>query len=547
MKLFASIRGKIWLCVGLGFIVFALATAVNYAAGVRAAKSLEELRTEDFPRAMQGAEAVSLFKKQKGLYEEAVLVGDDEAIGRADETSKQVMTLLQQLQSADGSDGEHAAQLLQAYTLYSNAAPGLYRRLAAGEESAALIEQVQQLGRSQQDLQARFEQMSAQLTLRAEEKISLNSNAAKRNGQIQLLLFVAALICSVVIVRYVGNNLLVRPIQSVCAQVVKLGRGEVETHSRAGATSGGEIGELEQELNRLAESMLLRSVVAGKIASGMLDLEVELASDHDVLGRALQEMLVSLGGIAGRLHDATANVASGAGQISLSCQSLSEGTAQQAAAAEDVSAAMVAMLTATRQSSVNAALTRKISQEVATEATTGGVAVRETAQAMRNITGNISVIEEIARQTSLLALNAAIEAARAGENGRGFAVVAAEVRKLADRSQAAAAEIAKMSISSVEIAERAGELLGQVVPKIQKTAELIEEIAVASQKQEQGAELVEGAIERLDRVIQQNSASAEEMASTSEELSAQSEHLREMASFFQTGTVAQATKRLPQL
>ncbi|OQY60441.1 MAG: hypothetical protein B6245_01310 [Desulfobacteraceae bacterium 4572_88] len=155
-----------------------------------------------------------------------------------------------------------------------------------------------------------------------------------------------------------------------------------------------------------------------------------------------------------------------------------------------------------------------------------GKGVSETVTAMKKIAERISIIEEIARQTNLLALNAAIEAARAGESGRGFAVVASEIRKLAERSKEAAVEIGKLSSSSVGIAEKAGDMLNRLVPNIQKTAELIQEISAASSEQNSGANQINRAVQQLDQVIQQNASSSQEMVSMSEELSIQSEQLR---------------------
>jgi len=276
--------------------------------------------------------------------------------------------------------------------------------------------------------------------------------------------------------------------------------------------------------------------VTNKISEGDLSLKMDLAIKNDAsVYASMKNMVEKLREIVNDVQTASNNVASGSQEMSATSEEMSQGATEQAAAAEEASSSMEQMAANIRQNADNAIQTEKIATQSATDALQGGQAVADTVTAMKQIAGKISIIEEIARQTNLLALNAAIEGARAGEAGKGFAVVAAEVRKLAERSQHAAAEISELSGSSVEVAEKAGEMLARMVPDIQKTAELVQEISAASKEQDTGAEQVNQAIQQLDQVIQQNASASEEMASTAEELSSQAEQLQQAIGYFRLG------------
>ena len=277
--------------------------------------------------------------------------------------------------------------------------------------------------------------------------------------------------------------------------------------------------------------------ISSTIADGSLDVDVPerfLGKGDEIgeLARALQLMLDNLKRTVSSIRGATEEVSAGSEELASSSQAVSDGATTQAASVEEVSSSMEQMTGSIRRNAENAGQTETIAQQAARDAATGGEAVGQTVAAMREIADKISIIEEIARQTNLLALNAAIEAARAGEHGKGFAVVAAEVRKLAERSGLAAAEISELSANSVEVAEKAGELLDRILPDINRTAELVQEIAAASNEQNAGAAQINDAIQQLDQIIQTNASASEEIAGTSEELAGQSESLRQAVGFF---------------
>jgi len=297
----------------------------------------------------------------------------------------------------------------------------------------------------------------------------------------------------------------------------------------------GDFNAIKNNLNALIRAMHEITAGAEQIAKGDLTVELHQRSPEDKLMRALAEMVSGLVQTVSEIRSIAGEVASASGSISTASVEVSKGASSQAAAAEEASSSMEQMVSNIKQNADNAQQTDKIANKSAKDAQESGKSVLEAVAAMKEIANKISIIEEIARQTNLLALNAAIEAARAGEHGKGFAVVAAEVRKLAERSQKAAGEINQLSGSTLRVSEKSGEMLDKLVPDIQRTAELVQEITAASKEQDTGAEQINKALQQLERVIQQNASAAEEMASTTEELSGQSEQLVSALAFFRTG------------
>lgn len=403
-------------------------------------------------------------------------LADLEKYAASEEDKKQISTMREEFGKYEV--GFHQAQAEIAAGQIKTAEAGNVAMIPFKDSIHAMEQAAEDLGTRQEEV--------------AMKQGEVMATFATRTVNIMFSIVGVALFLAVVVAVVITRGV-VRPVNGMDTYLAQLASGDGDLTRRMDFGSRDEIGKMAVSLNSFVEK--------------------------------LEKIIIEVKGGASAIASASQQVAS-------SSSSLSQGTSEQAASVEETTSSLEEMSASINQNADNSRKMEQVAAKGAREAEESGKAVNQTMDAMKSITQKIEIIEEIAYQTNLLALNAAIEAARAGEHGKGFAVVATEVRKLAERSQAAAKEITTLASDSVKVAEHSGKLLEELVPSIKKTAELVQEVSSASREQSSGVNQINRAMAQVDQVTQRNASSAEELSSTAEEMAAQAEALSQLMNFF---------------
>ena len=541
--------------LGLGFglllaLMLGMAVVGTWSTRSATAVALQILQTESpLVEHSQRARANTLGLRR---YEKDVFLNIENADKVADYTAKWIAErgkLETRLATLDSLETDAAGQrtiqgMKQDLEAYSAGFTGVLSQIRAGRITTA-AEGNEAMGPFKDGIR-RLEETAYNYAMQQSERMAAQAPVVSARASRSVMLSIVVVIIGValgIVLSVIITRTITTPLLTAVAAANRVASGDVEV--RIDDTSRDESGMLLNAMRTMIASTKDKVDAAVRIAQGDLTLTVKPQSERDALGSALQGMVAKLSQVIGEVRSGANALSSAAAQVSSTSQSLSQGTSEQAASVEETTSSLEQMSASISKNAENSRQTEQMAVQGAKDASESGRVVGDTVTAMQSIAEKISIVEEIAYQTNLLALNAAIEAARAGEHGKGFAVVATEVRKLAERSQTAAKEIGSLASSSVKVAERSGQLLVALVPAIQQTADLVQEVAAASSEQAAGVTQINRALTTVDQVTQRNASASEELASTAEEMASQAESLQQLMGFFRIAGVADAPVRAP--
>jgi methyl-accepting chemotaxis protein len=496
-----SFARKLWLLGAIASLGLVASVVVMAASGIRTGRLLARIEKGHYPALLMTRDLAPRLKEIQAALQAAAAAQDSDSLIASDRLRDAFLAAVgeqKQNETMTAGEIESLARDFQDYYVLARSAT---ERIAASKMDEDVVRALETMKTKHNALEARIQAVAETSRKQADESFRAASAqqraAVLTSGALSALAAVAVALFSWLIARSLTQRL-----KAAVGLAERVAEGDLTAFgSLESRASRDEVGQLQASLDRMASKL------------------VE---------------------VTGQVRNAAGALASAAGQVSSSAQSMSAGTSDQAASVEETTSSLEEMTASITANAENSRLTDEIATKGAQEAERAGQAVMDTVEQMKTIAEKISIVQEISYQTNLLSLNAAIEAARAGEHGKGFAVVAAEVRRLAERSQAAAKDISALAGTSVKVAERSGQVLAELVPSIRRTAELVQEVTAGSAEQAAGVSQINKAMARVDQVTQRNAAQAEELSSTSEEMTSQAEALRGMMAFFRLAEAAAA-------